>query len=203
MRRKQRAQTHAKGRSVPWFNVLVVVVVLVGAYFGLRALGVFDSSIAQSGPQIDPRTVNVGSEPVGQKSQDQGRDHIPDSQRFTSYNSTPPTSGPHWGAPLPWSNYDSPQPDERVVHNLEHGGIVISYNQIPEEDLAKLKALRSRYPRDRYGSVKIVTRPYDKISPGTIALAAWTWLDTLQAYDEQRILRFLVAHMNECCEPVP
>lgn len=94
-------------------------------------------------------------------------------------------------------------PDERAVHNLEHGGIVIDYNGISAEDVAKLKSLLSSYPRDRYNEVKVVIQPYDKIAPGTIALTAWGWRELLTSYDDQAVRAFLDAHMNRCCESVP
>ena len=197
-RRKQRTLDGRRTRSVPWFTALVVAVVLVGGFFALRAFGAFEGQ--PSGPAIDTKPFPVGA-PVGEKQEDMGRrDHIPDGQRFVGYNTTPPTSGPHWGTPAPWLVYDSPQPDERLVHNLEHGGIIISYNAIADGDLAQLKSLRARYPNDRFGRKKIIIRPYDRIPAGAIALSAWAWLDRLDRYDEQRILQFIAAHMNQCCE---
>ena len=41
----------------------------------------------------------------------------------------PATSGPHWGTtPTNWGVYSTPQPESQVIHNLEHGGIVIWYD---------------------------------------------------------------------------
>src|SRR5829696_8382398 len=39
-----------------------------------------------------------------------------------TYNSTPPTSGPHYGNLVGWGTYDEPQRYEHLVHNLEDGG---------------------------------------------------------------------------------
>mgnify|MGYP003291183493 CR=1 FL=1 len=94
-------------------------------------------------------------------------------------------------------------PDERAVHNLEHGGVVASYNNIPAESLAALQRLLTTYPRDKFNQVKLVIRPYDRIPAGTIVLTAWNWVDELPAYDEARVIRFLNAHLNKCCEDVP
>lgn len=171
-------------RRFPWIPVLLVTGTIVLAGLVLYSFGVFRPA-------------------PGQRFPDLGRTHLQEGQPFAGYNSTPPTSGPHWPSVVPWAVYDSPIPDERIVHSLEHGGIVISYNQIEPADLQKLKDLRARQPRDRFGSVKIVIRHYDRIPPGTIAVAAWTVLDTMQGFDEQRIRAFVDAHMNRCCENVP
>jgi hypothetical protein len=139
---------------------------------------------------------------VGQRTGDQGRSHIAEGQTY-AYNSRPATSGPHWPAPARWGVYTTQQPDERLVHNLEHGGIVIAYNGISAADVKRLEDLRSNYPRGRWPEVKIVIQPYDRIPAGTIALAAWGWLDRLERYDEARILAFIRAHMDRCCESTP
>ena len=120
-----------------------------------------------------------------------------------AYSSYPPTSGAHWPAPATWGLHTEAVPDERAVHNLEHGGVVASYNNIPAESLAALRALLTTYPKDKYGEVKLLIRPYGKITPGTIVLTAWSWIDELPAYDEARVRAFLDGHLGKCCEDVP
>ena len=39
----------------------------------------------------------------------------------------PGTSGPHWTTPNNWGVYTQPQAESQLIHNLEHGGIVIWY----------------------------------------------------------------------------
>ncbi|HKW77904.1 MAG TPA: DUF3105 domain-containing protein, partial [Candidatus Limnocylindria bacterium] len=120
-----------------------------------------------------------------------------------AYPSYPPTSGPHSDTPTSWGFHTEPVADEVAVHNLEHGGVVASYNNISAEDLARLRTLLTTYPRDRFGEVKLVIRPYDKIAPGALVLTAWNWIDELVGYDDARVRAFLDAHLNKCCESVP
>lgn len=85
---------------------IVVLVFLTGIYL----LGV-----RETGPK------------PGQVIADLGRDHVADSTSV-SYNSNPPTSGPHnpdWERP---GIYDKPLNDRKLVHSLEHGYVIISYN---------------------------------------------------------------------------
>ena len=111
------------------------------------------------------------------------REHITEGQT-AKYNGIPPTSGNHWPR---WSQcgfFEEGLPDERIVHNLEHGNIVVSYNLTTPEEVGEL--------RDAMGSVGLaevlgVTRFYDKIEPGTVALSAWGVSDTMQGIDEERI----------------
>jgi hypothetical protein len=175
---------YAWHRRVPWIAigaaaiVLVVGVLLARSLFGLGG-----------GPG---RFTGPGS----------GVGNHPGEGQPIAYASYPPTSGPHW-APTTWGFHSEPVPDERVVHNLEHGGVVASYNNIPAESLAALQGLLTTYPKDKYNQVKLVIRPYDKIPSGTIVLTAWSWVDELTTYDDARVRAFMNAHLNQCCEDVP
>lgn len=63
-----------------------------------------------------------------------GETHIPAGQKAT-YNSNPPTSGSHYETWIKAGIYDTIPIDEELVHSLEHGYIIISYNcDIPEQN---------------------------------------------------------------------
>jgi hypothetical protein len=73
------------------------------------------------------------------------------------------------------------------VHNLEHGNIVISYNLSGDAEVDQLKnALDGIGKSEVWG----VTRLYNEIPSGTVALAAWGVLDTMQGVDGERITTF-------------
>jgi len=181
--RAARRSNYAWHRRVPWVAVGVVAAVLVLAVVIARALGVGESA---------GRYVPGGG--VG--------DHRPVGQAI-AYSSYPPTSGTHSESPTTWGFHTEPVADELALHNLEHGGVVISYNNVSADTLAKLRALLTAYPKDRYGEVKLVIRPYDKIAPGSLVLTAWNWIDELTTYDEARVRAFMDAHLDRCCESVP
>lgn len=63
----------------------------------------------------------------GESVKDLGREHV-DIGKTQSYNSNPPASGPHYTEWTRAGIYDSPGVDEYLVHSLEHGYIIISYN---------------------------------------------------------------------------
>ena len=60
----------------------------------------------------------------------QGAQHISVGAVHAPYNSNPPTSGPHYAQPAAWGVYGSELLDEQVIHNLEHGGVWISYDAV-------------------------------------------------------------------------
>lgn len=181
--RTARRSRYAWHRRIPWVAVGAVAVVLVAGVLIARQLGVGESA---------GRYIAGGG--VGQ--------HLPVGQTI-AYPAYPPTSGQHSASASTWGLHTEPVVDELAVHNLEHGGVVVSHNSIPAEDLAKIRALLLSYPKDQYGEVKLLIRPYGKIAPGTIVLTAWNWIDELTAYDEARVKAFMNAHLNKCCESVP
>ncbi len=190
-RKKKRAASRAQAQSnyawhrrVPWLAIGAVAIVLVIGVLVARSFGVGESAGRYTGPGG-----GVG-------------DHRTDGQAI-AYPSYPPTYGPHWPAPTTWGYHSEVVPDERALHNLEHGGVVASYNNIPADTLAALQNLVSTYPKDKYGEVKLVIRPYDKIAPGTLVLTAWNWIDELATYDDARVRAFLGAHLDQCCEDTP
>jgi len=171
-----------RGRKPPWIAIMLVAGALVAAFLVFRSL------------EIGAPGERVATSGVGQ--------HPPEGQPIR-YDSTPPVGGPHWPGSAAWGISSTTIPDERVVHNLEHGGIVISYNAIPPEDLARLKALPGTLPRDRFNEVKLVIHPYDKVPAGTFVVTAWGWRERFTAYDDAKVRAFFDAHIERCCESVP
>ena len=120
------------------------------------------------------------------------RDHFPTHMKITDvipegYSTVPPTSGRHWGA---WSDcgfYNHPLPDELLVHNLEHGNIIVSYNLDTDAEVAALREAVEAIPLAREFAI---VRRYEAIPPGMVALTTWGVLDRMQGVDAARIARF-------------
>jgi Protein of unknown function (DUF3105) len=94
--------------------------------------------------------------------------HITEPDPKFEYNSDPPTSGPHDPTQPPFDIYSEPVQQYRLIHNLEHGGVVIQYgDEVPESEVSEI---RDWYFGDPNG---IVIAPYAKLGD-QIALAAWT-----------------------------
>ena len=67
--------------------------------------------------------------PPGVAMADQGREHVtPQAVADFKYNSNPPTSGPHLPTWVKPGVFDVPQSEGELIHSLEHGYVVISYN---------------------------------------------------------------------------
>ena len=113
--------------------------------------------------------------------------HIPTGQSYTAYNTTPPTSGPHWALSARCGIHDEELPDEQIVHNLEHAHVVISHNLPDPAEVEKLKQVVESLPSlSEWG----VMRPYSKIPDGAVAITAWGVLDQFDGVNEERIGAF-------------
>ena len=97
------------------------------------------------------------------------RAHIRDAAaRPKSWNSFPPTSGPHYVTPAVYGFYDEPVELARILHGLEHGGIYMLYG--PKTPAGTADELRTIYDRDPRG---LVVAPLPALG-NEIALGAWT-----------------------------
>jgi hypothetical protein len=140
-------------------------------------------------------TEDKTSTQAGQVFENLGSEHIEVGASHKPYNSNPPTSGPHYVQPADWGIYDKELPDEQLVHNLEHGGIWISYKDIDPDTKAKLEAIGKANP----GSVVVTPRTQNDTP---IVVSSWTRLEKLTTYNEATILDFIKANKNKSPEPL-
>ena len=120
---------------------------------------------------------------------------------FPEYSTVPPTSGPHLGRPETCGFYPPAYidpvterlgvPDRALVHNLEHGNVVMSYNLPVQDDVDRLEQVHLNL---NDSDLWLITRHYDKIPEGQIAMTAWGVLDIFNGVDEGRIESFYNAY---------
>lgn len=71
----------------------------------------------------------ASSKPLpGQKQADLGRKHVEVGSRVLGATSDPPTSGNHYADWVRSGVYEEPKDDGNLVHSLEHGYVIMSYN---------------------------------------------------------------------------
>jgi hypothetical protein len=138
---------------------------------------------------------------LGEAMPDQGRGHIDEGEPHEPYNSTPPTSGPHYGFTVPWGVSSEPIPPEVQVHNLEHGGVLLQYNCDCPEAITLLQ--RFADPETGYPT-KVIVAPYPDM-PTEIALSAWGRIWTMSAAEltVDRVRAFLDGYVDRGPELIP
>ena len=179
-------------------RLLALVPLLTALAIIAAACGNGEDSVAPAATAT-PATV-VALPVVGLEVQLLPRTHILVGETFTGYNSIPPTSGIHWETD--WARcgvYDIELPDEQVVHNMEHGQVIISHNLTDEEEIKQLKRVASNIPSK---GDWLIVRHYTKLAEGEVAITAWGWLDKYQGVDEAGIQAFFVAHANRGPESI-
>ena len=128
----------------------------------------------------------------GESYPSQGNRHVTRGQakRFP-YNTNPPTSGNHYASIAPWGIKKRPILKALQVHNLEDGGVVVSYRCRDCPDLIrKIEEIVRRYP------TQVLAAPAPTMKP-LIALTAWTRIDRLDKFDEKRIVKFIEAYRGK------
>lgn len=176
--------TQRRGTSKLILVASVVIAVLVIGSFAFTAI-LPGGGVSQS--------LELGSDPAYVEGVGEDQEVMPTKRHVeegvtVAYNSIPATSGDHYFTPAACGFYGNEVPDERVVHNLEHGNIVISYNLPDQADVEALERVYNDLGgwKDHY----TVARSYSKISPGQVALTAWGVLDIMDGVDTERIRRF-------------
>lgn len=143
----------------------------------------------------------------GQSIPPQARTHIQVGDPHEPYNSDPPTSGPHASA-VQEGFYTDVIPDENLVHNLEHGYVILWYNcsALDEAQCGSLKAQIGGVI-DRAESVviggdkkKLIAAPRPTME-AQIALTSWGRLLELNRFDEAQISAFIKEFRNKAPEP--
>lgn len=134
---------------------------------------------------------------VGQAFESEGQQHIQVGAPHEAYKTNPPTSGPHYIQPAEWGYYDQELPDEQLVHNLEHGGIWVSYQPgaISEDEKEQLKKLSQTYNQ------RLVVTPRSK-NETALAVASWTRAENKAVFDLELIEQFLEKNVNQSPEKI-
>ena len=184
IRRREKQSAQASGaraktikKSAVW--VAVAVIIAAGGYAGYVYVS---------------KTLNIPE--VGQAYPIEGANHVADGTKV-DYKTNPPSSGAHYASPARWGVYGKPLPDETLVHNLEHGGVWISYKPtLPEEDIKKLEDLVKSYRS------KVILTPREK-NDSPIALASWGRVYKMDSFDEGAIKNFILKYKNTGPEIIP
>jgi Protein of unknown function (DUF3105) len=213
VQRRERASTEAlnrrldtpSGMNLPDWRLLAIGgVLLVGVILIVLVLAL--------GGEPDPR--------IGRQIEDDGNAHVSigvDCRAEPSghpncgtdpYSSLPATSGPHWdpSGVANWGVYADPQPETQLIHNLEHGGIVIWYDaeRLDADGIAALEQyVSAQNASGLSGRFKFIVTPWGGADPlpAPVVATAWNWLLELETADTAAIDTFAGEHYGIAPEP--
>ena len=177
MKDRQRRQARRQRQTKQFVQYVIALAVISGVGFGLFLLLKEKAPLGQDYSTSIPEL---------------GRGHIEVGSPRPSYNSNPPSSGPHYAETARTGFRKEAIPDEHIVHNLEHGDIWITFHpRISDEVKDKLKG---------FAGGKVIVTPREA-NDFDISLVAWGRLDSFNitdnVLDEQRIEDFIKKYMNQ------
>jgi hypothetical protein len=132
--------------------------------------------------------------------------HVPVGSQIT-WSSNPPSSGPHYPVWANFQEYDHPIDLGYVVHDLEHGGIVLFYKcddgAACDAIVAGLRQVRDAVPTDPKcdPSIRVrVTIVPDPQLDVPVAAAAWGWTYKAACLDLPTLEDFAKTHYGQGTE---
>lgn len=143
--------------------LLVTAIVVAAIWFQKE-----DAAAPGGSENVGVAAAKAGCEDI-ETFEEQKASHIGVGEAHEPYNSSPPTSGPHYEIPADTAFYPDQVPVEQVIHNQEHGQIVIWYSpDATDETKEQIEALVDQQP------AATVAVPYADIeAPYQLVLSAW------------------------------
>lgn len=184
--RKQSSKVRIFSHVGQYFTTERVIIVGSIALTLILLAAIMLNSILHSPPALDLSVPDRSHVVPIQVSQ-----HFGPAEAHPPYDSNPPTSGPHFPGPPQWGTYRAIFPDEKIIHNLEHGGVWISYRDISDPDqVHQLEAIAGRYPN-------LIILTYRPANDAPIAVSAWGRLLTLDRVDAAQINNFFLRYSGK------
>ena len=193
------------GIVLGWIGVAISILLIALAIAGVFVLfssdagdtirEEFEAGFAE-GTLENVAAVDAGCTPV-ETFPGLGRSHIRPDAVHLGYNSDPPTSGPHHPAPAQPGFYTKPVAPETLVHNLEHGQVVIWFH--PEADgLLKdqIEVLVGQQPS------ATVAVPYERAPSQGFVMTAWRHSQTCRLASQEAVDDFRREFQGRGPEPV-
>ncbi|HEY9878760.1 MAG TPA: DUF3105 domain-containing protein [Leptolyngbyaceae cyanobacterium] len=181
--RRRKSETSSKVLSIllgPLGLVLVMGAVIGGLWYNNRPDHIAFNPGTPDG-QAALKAVETFS--------DEGQKHVNPGQTV-NYDTDFPTSGPHDPKPTMPGFYSEPQRPEQLVHSLEHGNIVIYYDQPTAEVQKTLASWVEQFPGAWDGLVVV---PKSGLGE-TLVLTAWTKKLEMPQFDAEAAATFIDAY---------
>jgi len=121
--------------------------------------------------------------------------HVPADEDI-AFETMPPTGGPHYNGVVPAGVYEEPRPLGELVHNLEHGHVVVYHDPtaITPDVTESLRRFVDNNDDFWAAMVAVPTPVEDPDAP--YVLTAWGALLRLDGYDARVVRAFLAEYVG-------
>jgi hypothetical protein len=189
LKKEQKAAIKQKSNRTRWIAHSTLTVALL-----LVIIGLFQ----QFGGKYDLNTLNYNVPIQVTTDKDYGREH---TDMPVNYEMKIPTSGPHSPHDLKFGYYTDKPKNEMLVHNLEHGDIIIYYRPDASQEIKDAVKRLSHFTKAGSGVLAV---PNDVIPEGKeIVVTAWDKTMELTTYDEKQIGTFIYEYIDHGPEKIP
>jgi hypothetical protein len=180
-----------------WTRPALVVggVVVLGAIYLVLFSGLFSGGgggiESQSLPDRGDQALLGGV----QSYEDLSRSHV-SAGTEVDYGTMPPVGGPHYDGTVSPQFYEDRQSLGALVHNLEHGHVVVYYDPAAATPEAR-ESLRAfvRAHREPWAAVVVVPTPLDQ-PESPYVLTAWGGKMAMEEYDADAVRAFLAEYLG-------
>lgn len=125
-------------------------------------------------------------------------EHVADGTEI-EYSTNPPTSGPHYGEAADGGFYDDPVPDGHLIHNLEHGYVIVWYDceQMTESECESTKEDIKDFVT---GRAKLIGMPRTGMD-SPVAFTSWGRILLTDSFSTKTANDYVRANLNKSPEP--
>ncbi|MCK5928292.1 MAG: DUF3105 domain-containing protein [Nocardioides sp.] len=167
-------------------RTLVLAVALLGVLLVMTAATV----LPQVAERLRPEPVDLTLDAV-EVFEDLPTTHTDEA---VDYPTEPPVGGPHAGEWLDCGAYDEQVPAENLVHDLEHGTVLISYD--PDLDADEVALLEEQLPQNG------ILTPWSGLD-APVVVVVWGRRLALTGADDPRLALFIAELGNGETAPEP
>ncbi len=155
-----RKRQQAKRRKQVLISLIVLIAVGAGTVFAVQQSRGRSAAFAAAAEEAGCGSIESFPDEL------EGKPHLAANATFDDYKTNPPTSGVHRGQTSPWGSYRESPEKENLVHNLEHGGIIIHYKDLTDDQIDQVDEFADSFVD---GVISVPNPDIDK----PIVLASW------------------------------
>jgi hypothetical protein len=203
--RRERQRKAARRSNLMTISIVLVIAALV--VVGVLAFREQDESVPPAPEGVSVAEANCDET---EEHEIEGEQHV-DTSETVDYKTSPPTSGNHWppGQEAEPGFYSDTVASESLVHNMEHGQIVLWYNpDAPQELKDNLEGLidnadDSDNPDVGGGAPPLIAVPYDDVPEGmNFVMTAWGASQACEKYSLAAVNDFRTTYQGRGPEQV-
>jgi hypothetical protein len=206
--KKERQRKAARRSNLVTIGIAAAIVITVGAMVFFTRANQGNGSVAPAPEGVSASAAKC-EEP--QEHEVEGSQHV-DTSETVQYETSPPTSGNHWppGQQADAGFYTDTVANESLVHNMEHGQIIIWYSpdapQATIDDIEGLIENANDYDNPDLpaeSAQPLIAVPYDDIPEGkNFVLTGWGVSEGCKSYSLAAIDEFRTSYQGRGPEQV-